>query len=264
MIVKMKHWKRIGMALLLCLLFAVLAGCNEEEAVSSGSDLSVPEENSAATSSRELLQGTSSGEEASLPEESQPEESQPEESQPEESQPEESQPDGNESIDDAELEYLCVYGSFLSGTLEEEVTVQYAEKDGECIFSVPSWEKKYLLPCQTILCGDILGDSAWAITYEGGEKLTVFRATRENQSVEQFEISVGVSLKQPHLLLEVVDETVPTDGAEYLAREMSARGELYRRLLPAMSEGTPESRAGAAKLFRIAYAALAGKDPLKL
>ncbi|MBR5263219.1 MAG: hypothetical protein IKV50_00845 [Clostridia bacterium] len=197
----MKHWKRIGMALLLCLLFAVLAGCNEEEAVSSGSDLSVPEENSAATSSRELLQGTSSGEEASLPEESQPEES-----QPEESQPEESQPDGNESIDDAELEYLCVYGSFLSGTLEEEVTVQYAEKDGECIFSVPSWEKKYLLPCQTILCGDILGDSAWAITYEGGEKLTVFRATRENQSVEQFEISVGVSLKQPHLLLEVVDE----------------------------------------------------------
>jgi hypothetical protein len=134
-------------------VFAVLAGCNEEEAVSSGSDLSVPEENSAATSSRELLQGTSSGEEASLPEES----------QPEESQPEESQPDGNESIDDAELEYLCVYGSFLSGTLEEEVTVQYAEKDGECIFSVPSWEKKYLLPCQTILCGDILGDSAWAI-----------------------------------------------------------------------------------------------------
>lgn len=65
-------------------------------------------------------------------------------------------------------------------------------------------------------------------------------------------------------VLEVVDETVPTDGAEYLAREMSARGELYRRLLPAMSEGTPESRAGAAKLFRIAYAALAGKDPLKL
>lgn len=64
--------------------------------------------------------------------------------------------------------------------------------------------------------------------------------------------------------LEVVDETVPTDGTEYLAREMSARGELYRRLLPAMTEGTPESRARAARLFRIGYAALLGKDPLKL
>ena len=64
--------------------------------------------------------------------------------------------------------------------------------------------------------------------------------------------------------LFTVDETVPTDGTEYLVREMSARGELYRRLLPAMTEGTPESRAGAARVFRIAYAALAGKDPLRL
>ncbi len=63
--------------------------------------------------------------------------------------------------------------------------------------------------------------------------------------------------------LDVVDETVPTDGTEYLLREMSARGELYRHLFPAMTEGTPESRALAARTFRIGYAALSGKDPLK-
>ncbi len=64
--------------------------------------------------------------------------------------------------------------------------------------------------------------------------------------------------------LEVIDETVPTDGTEYLLREMSARGELYRHLFPAMTEGTPESRARAARAFRIGYAALAGKDPSRL
>ncbi len=63
--------------------------------------------------------------------------------------------------------------------------------------------------------------------------------------------------------LEIADETVPTDGTEYLLREMSARGELYRHLFPAMTEGTPESRARAARAFRIGYAALMGKDPLR-
>ncbi len=64
-------------------------------------------------------------------------------------------------------------------------------------------------------------------------------------------------------MLEIVDETVPTDGTEYLLREMSARGELYRHFYGEMTEGTPESRARAARTFRIGYAALCGKDPLK-
>lgn len=60
--------------------------------------------------------------------------------------------------------------------------------------------------------------------------------------------------------LEVRDETVPTDGTEYLLRDMSAKGELFRHLYPAMTEGTPESRARAARAFRIGYAALREKD----
>lgn len=64
--------------------------------------------------------------------------------------------------------------------------------------------------------------------------------------------------------IEILDETVPTDGTEFLLREMSARGELYRHLYPAMTEGTPESRARAAGVFRLGYAALMGKDTLKI
>lgn len=60
--------------------------------------------------------------------------------------------------------------------------------------------------------------------------------------------------------LQTEDHTVPTAGLEHLHREMSTRGELYRRFLPLLTEGTPEERAEAARTFRIAYAALAGDD----
>ncbi len=60
--------------------------------------------------------------------------------------------------------------------------------------------------------------------------------------------------------LEVIDETVPTDGTDELLHDMTARGELFRTLHRAMTEGTPESRARAARTFRIGYAALCGKD----
>lgn len=60
--------------------------------------------------------------------------------------------------------------------------------------------------------------------------------------------------------LTVCDHTVPTDGAERLLQEMNARGELYRHFYPAMTEGSDEERARAARTFRIGYAALLGKD----
>lgn len=60
--------------------------------------------------------------------------------------------------------------------------------------------------------------------------------------------------------LHVEDHTVPTDNAEFLLREMNARGELYRHFYPQMTGGTETERARAARAFRIGYAALCGED----
>lgn len=60
--------------------------------------------------------------------------------------------------------------------------------------------------------------------------------------------------------LDVRDRTSPTWGAEYLERDMSARGKLYRILLPRLTEGTPEERAQAAAALRVGLAALDGRD----
>lgn len=60
--------------------------------------------------------------------------------------------------------------------------------------------------------------------------------------------------------LEIVDRTAPTFDARYLEKDMTVRGELYRSLLPRLSEGTPEERATAARALRMGIAALEGND----
>ncbi len=64
----------------------------------------------------------------------------------------------------------------------------------------------------------------------------------------------------PLYSLWVEDCTLPTDTDGRLLQEMTARGELYRYFYPQMQEGTEEERVGAARAFRIAYAALLGQD----
>lgn len=60
--------------------------------------------------------------------------------------------------------------------------------------------------------------------------------------------------------LYIRDESLPTKEADYLEREDSVAGALYRALLPRMKEGAPEERMEAVRAFRVGYAALLGKD----
>lgn len=60
--------------------------------------------------------------------------------------------------------------------------------------------------------------------------------------------------------LELVDKTVPTYDAAFLEKDLSVRGELYRYLLPRLTEGTAEERAAAARALRMGLAALEGND----
>lgn len=59
--------------------------------------------------------------------------------------------------------------------------------------------------------------------------------------------------------LELIDRTLPIWGSDYLERDPSIRGALYRTLLPAMQTGTPEERARAVAALRLGLSALEGK-----
>lgn len=59
--------------------------------------------------------------------------------------------------------------------------------------------------------------------------------------------------------LEIIDRTLPIWGSDYLERDPSIRGALYRTLLPAMQTGTPEERAKAVTALRLGLAALEDK-----
>ena len=58
---------------------------------------------------------------------------------------------------------------------------------------------------------------------------------------------------------EMQDHTLPVWGSDYLARDPSIRGALYRTLLPAMQNGSPEERSRATAALRLGLAALEGR-----
>lgn len=94
--------------------------------------------------------------------------------------------------------------------------------------------------------------------YDGRTALRVY--LRGSVSPEASFLSLGTATDYGVYALEVIDQTVPTDGMDDLLHDMSAKGELYRHLYRAMTEGTPESCARAARTFRVGYLALLGKD----
>ncbi len=59
--------------------------------------------------------------------------------------------------------------------------------------------------------------------------------------------------------LELQDRTLPVWGSDYLERDPSIRGALYRTLRPAMQTGTAEERERAVAALRIGLAALEGR-----
>lgn len=59
---------------------------------------------------------------------------------------------------------------------------------------------------------------------------------------------------------DMVDKTVPLYGTEYLKRDMSVAGELYRKLLPMLEGENEADRLIAARAFRAGLAALENRD----
>ena len=60
--------------------------------------------------------------------------------------------------------------------------------------------------------------------------------------------------------IEIIDETLPFVDGEYLERDTTIRGELYRVLRPRLMSGDAKERATAVKALRIGLAAIDGKN----
>jgi DNA repair exonuclease SbcCD nuclease subunit len=60
--------------------------------------------------------------------------------------------------------------------------------------------------------------------------------------------------------LDIVDKTLPLYGTEYLRRDMSVKGDVFRQFLPMLENGTEEEQLLAARAFREALAALENRD----
>ena len=61
-------------------------------------------------------------------------------------------------------------------------------------------------------------------------------------------------------MLEIDDKTTPTYDGGALENDMTMRGELYRELLPLLTNGSPEERATASEALKIGLAALEGRN----
>ena len=58
----------------------------------------------------------------------------------------------------------------------------------------------------------------------------------------------------------MIDKTVPIYGTDYLKRDMSVRGQIFRALYPDLLSENEEKRLLAAKSLRMAFAALEGRE----
>lgn len=60
--------------------------------------------------------------------------------------------------------------------------------------------------------------------------------------------------------IEYKDHTTPTYNSEFLLKDMTIKGELYRYLLPMLTDGTTEERETAARALKVALSALENRE----
>jgi DNA repair exonuclease SbcCD nuclease subunit len=95
-----------------------------------------------------------------------------------------------------------------------------------------------------------------------GSNLRIVLCGRAEESVVSYLLSnseeIATQLGLEHL--EIIDRTLPYIDGEYLERDTTLRGELYRILLPRLTSDDVNERHLAARALRIALAAIDGKS----
>ena len=97
---------------------------------------------------------------------------------------------------------------------------------------------------------------------KSGAHLRLILTGRAERSVISSIISQSDALASDAGLeyIELIDETLPFIDGEYLERDTTLRGEMYRTLLPKLAGEDPEERRIATQALRIGLAAIDGKN----
>ncbi|MBE6593271.1 MAG: DNA repair exonuclease [Ruminococcaceae bacterium] len=109
--------------------------------------------------------------------------------------------------------------------------------------------------------GAIVSDKAKTYAKDGAHLRLILTGRAERAAIsavlaQSDEIAKSVGLNY----IELIDETLPFIDGEYLERDTTLRGELYRTLLPKLAGDDPEQRRVATQALRIGLAAIDGKN----
>ena len=142
------------------------------------------------------------------------------------------------------------------------------DKDSfSCERRILSTESFYLLEAEMPKCDDEaslsheLCELIKGKAYSNGAHLRMILTGIVAQSLSLNASFISGIVKETGIsYLEIIDETLPLLDGEYLERDSTLRGELYRTLLPKLSSADSEERALAIKALQIGLAAIDGKS----
>ena len=109
---------------------------------------------------------------------------------------------------------------------------------------------------------DALCDTASSYVREGGTHIRISLCGRADEQITDNAVLAipQVIEKSGAEYIEIINDTMPAIDGEYLARDTTLRGELYRTLLPKLSSEDGNERKLAARALRIGLAAIDGKN----
>lgn len=154
-------------------------------------------------------------------------------------------------------------GGVMSVTLTDDSSAPVIER-------IPTGSHRYEVTHLDVTSSACDADTASLISalceaggYGGSVSLKVYLEGAVTPEYTPDPARIGMLLSQgrsdPLCSLLIRDRTAPVYGAEYLADDMSIRGEFYRVLLPQLESADPEQRAAAAAALRVGLLALDGK-----
>jgi DNA repair exonuclease SbcCD nuclease subunit len=142
--------------------------------------------------------------------------------------------------------------------------------DGECRAERKILSKKSFYVCETDIgsCADtnaivgVLRAEAARYADVAGAHLRIYLCGRASEGAISYVLSRADAIARGAGIayLELVDETLPQMDGDYLERDTTLRGELYRTLLPKLTSENADERRLASRALRIGLAAIDGRS----
>ena len=142
--------------------------------------------------------------------------------------------------------------------------------DGECRAERKILSKKSFYICETDVssCADtnaivgVLRAEAARYADAAGAHLRIYLCGRASEGAISYVLSRADAIARGAEIayLELVDETLPQMDGDYLERDTTLRGELYRTLLPKLTSENADERRLASRALRIGLAAIDGRS----